>query len=384
MSEFDGTYEERKILPVRVSFGVDKRSLRDGTIEEIEYAVLHGKRRGEKIKITNPKVFRKVLRYLNRYTEYEKVSELRKVAKPELAKILTKAVVERNKPMKFLQHPSTGKLVGVTSGQHKQISWDKVRDVVENAVGEVYKETESHEFSQNHWAYRMPLGMKYVEPWADVYGGSNVGFGRCAIKVSSRIRTTRPFGKHAPCLNWARFWGITTKWFSIEVRRLSNVVELVGLDKLEGFFMKAIHITSTEFSIENLKYQFEKVRDSTKAIIPIINQSVHEPLEKSEMQAILLAYQYNVNLPEYITEEIMDAVREETVWGFSNAISCVRTHSPYKRIKLPREQTGLTYKLDNIAAEVLSLTPTIKEIKEKVGKIDIETLLRPKPKIYAR
>lgn len=230
----------------------------------------------------------------------------------------------------------------------------------------------------------MPVGTKYVETWADVYGGSNVGFGRCAIKVSSRTRTTRPFGKNPPCLNWSRFWGLTTRWFHIETRRLKNIIDLVGVDKLEGLFMKAIHITRTEIDYDQLVYQLKTVKMTTEAITPIINQSVHEPLLKEEMKAILLAYSYTVGIPNYIMDAIMTIVPEETIWGLSNAISFVRTHHEYKRTKLPREETQLTYKLDNMAGEILSLTPTIKEIKEKVGKITIDTLMRPKPKIYAR
>jgi len=108
-------------------------------------------------------------------------------------------------------------------------------------------------------------------------------------------------------------------------------------------------------------------------IVPVIETSIHSELTKPEMQNILLAYQSKAKafLPEYIIEQIMDHVEDETIWGFSQAVSYVRTHGQFKftnstnAMFKPVEDRDMTWKLENIAGEVLSLTPTIIDIHKK-------------------
>ena len=149
--EFNGVYREKKIFPVSISAGVDLVKQPDGSIKKVEYVTLHGKK-GEKIKITNPRVWRKVMRYLWRYTGY-KVKDLRMLPKPQLSNLLTKACGEYNRPLKVLRRPDTREIVGVTSGQHKQFSWDTIKEIVQKAVHEVYGDSQEHQFAPNHWAY---------------------------------------------------------------------------------------------------------------------------------------------------------------------------------------------------------------------------------------
>jgi len=109
------------------------------------------------------------------------------------------------------------------------------------------------------------------------------------------------------------------------------------------------------------------------------------------MKAILEAYKQNVELPDYIVNQIVENIPRdekgnpiETIWSFSNAISYVRTHGELKVTKrsLPREHRSLTFKLDRIAAEIISLTPTIIDLKSKVGEITKEILLKPPKEVY--
>lgn len=70
-------------------------------------------------------------------------------------------------------------------------------------------------------------------------------------------------------------------------------------------------------------------------------------------------------------------------WGFANAISYFRTHGDLRKSKNEnREDRELIKKLDNISGEILSLTPTIIHLKEKVGKITSKVLLQAPQTIY--
>jgi hypothetical protein len=72
---------------------------------------------------------------------------------------------------------------------------------------------------------------------------------------------------------------------------------------------------------------------------------------------------------------------EETIWGFSNAVSWVRTHGDFKFTNSSHpmfksvEDRDLTWRLEKIAGEVLSLTPTINDIHKKHGDITLEFLV---------
>jgi len=119
---------------------------------------------------------------------------------------------------------------------------------------------------------------------------------------------------------------------------------------------------------------------SVEAIKTVIDKSIHSPLAKAEMKAILEAYAVKTQLPKYVIEQIMANIDEETVWGLSQAISWVRTHGEFKDFKIckPVEERDLTQKLENIAGEVLSLTPTINDFHKKVGEITLERLKKMK------
>jgi hypothetical protein len=102
------------------------------------------------------------------------------------------------------------------------------------------------------------------------------------------------------------------------------------------------------------------------------------------MGAILEAYQEKVALPKYIVKQILEHVEEQTVWGFSQAVSWVRTHGSFqdKRAKLPKEERSLIQILENISGEVLSLTPTIKKLHEALKQRKITKMVLTKPQKF--
>jgi len=126
---------------------------------------------------------------------------------------------------------------------------------------------------------------------------------------------------------------------------------------------------------EKLKKSLRNFVEALEKVEVVINEAVKSPLSKEEMEAILDAYDEKVGIPKYIRKQIMDAVKEETVWGFSQAVSYVRTHGQIKGKAEDRELRSMTRTLDNIAAEVLFLTPAISSIREKVGKITKQVLI---------
>ena len=77
----------------------------------------------------------------------------------------------------------------------------------------------------------------------------------------------------------------------------------------------------------------------------------------------------------------MKHVEDETVWGFSQAVSWVRTHGDFKFVASANamfksvEDRDLTWRLENIAGEVLGLTPTIIDIHKKFGEITLDFLV---------
>ena len=176
-------------------------------------------------------------------------------------------------------------------------------------------------------------------------------------------------------------WSMPLKWFNIDTQRLNNVVKIVGQKNVDALKLAQFHIKADMQKFgERVKEQLTNMVKAVESIKTVIDSSVHSPLAKHEMKAILLAYQEKVKLPNYIIEQIMKAVKEKTVWGFSNAISWVRTHGDFKdfRICKPVEDRPLTRTLENIAGEVLSLTPTINDFHKKVGEFTLDNLLPKK------
>ena len=151
----------------------------------------------------------------------------------------------------------------------------------------------------------------------------------------------------------------------------------VGKENVEKFNLLEFHLKGTGKELrEDLHNGISNLIKTMEKITPIIDKSVHSPLSKTEMENILLAYQSKARsfLPDYIIEQIMAHVEEETVWGFSQAVSWVRTHGAFKFTTSSHpmfktvEDRDLTWRLEKIAGEVLSLTPAINDIHKQKAK----------------
>lgn len=396
--EEEGTFYERVFSPSRIKVLGLERKEEKRTWEEARRGGLKLEitdERGATIEVEGTRLVSRVLQYLRPFTSMKDAGlrALKQVKPSKLEKMLNKALKKSKKEMKFL-FDDEGNLRGIASTMHQQISWKRVREIIQSAVSEVCGSVQQPEsyghFDADHpfrWTYKLPLDNENVSAWVGVHAGNNIIKGRSGIHVWSRWRTERGGGVKRPaCLNWCGMWELPLKWFNIDVERLDNIYKVLGEEQVEALKLAQFHIKpNLESFKQNVKEQLAKMVKSVEALQPIIDQSIHSPLNKQEMEAILTAYEARVHLPKYIVKQILEHVEEETVWGFSQAISWVRTHGKFKmfRICKPIEDRQLTKTLENIAGEVLSLTPTINDFHEKVGDITLERLL-PKEKAVAK
>jgi hypothetical protein len=269
---------------------------------------------------------------------------------------------------------------------HQQISWSKIRQIVENSVKQAFgKITMPQTASQlsNRWTYSMPVKDDNVSAHITVDAGNNIIKGRSGIRVYSRFRTEAKGPGGAPaCLNWCGMWMVPLEVFGLKCERLPGS----QMKDVQDLSMMEIHLTSTVDNFKRveteLKEKMVKLEKAAKTtFIPLIKESRRVELTPQEMEAILKAYAQKVALPEYIIKQILANVEENTVWGFSQAISFVRTHGQLdeRRAQLPREERGITKILENIAGEVISITPTIVKLKKllKNNVITEQVLTKP-------
>jgi len=365
-----GMFYERVLSPEKVRVIVNK----NGTISLILTDAT-----GKELTVTGKRLVSRVMRYI--LGKDTRVNELEAMGQTKLQKTLRVALKKKPRTLKAMFNEK-GDLKGVTSELHTQISWEKVRAIVEKAIEKVcgiVEVPEGSPFHPNRWTYRIPLENENVSAWVGVYTGNNIIKGRSGVRLYSRWRTEREGGVKRPaCLNWCGMWQVPLKWFNIDTQRLDNIVKAVGAENVQNLNMLQLHFKTDMADFEEkVGEQVAQLAKSVEAIKTVIDKSIYSPLKKSEMEAILLAYQEKTNLPKYVVEQIVKAVEEETVWGFSQAISYVRTHGEFKDFKCcrPVEERDLTQKLENIAGEVLSLTPTINDFHKKVGDITYERLV---------
>lgn len=308
-----------------------------------------------------------------------------------LQNALNSAIQKRNKPLKAMYDPSTGRLSGVASTMHEQVSWAKIKELIEKIVleqtGEVVEPEDSvHPFK---WSYRVPGTNKNVSTWVGVHAGNNIIKGKSGIRIFSRFRTEReggaPGGARIPaCHNWCGMWQFPQQFFKIDLKELRTIQKVIGAENVENIQMLQFHLKpDMEQFQKDLTSGISKMIKSMAKVTVVIDKSIKSPLNRNEMQNILWAYQSKSKsyLPDYIIEQIMKAIEEETVWGFSQAVSWVRTHGNFKFTDSTNamfktvEDRDLTWRLENIAGEVLSLTPTINDIHKQGGEITLEFLV---------
>jgi len=370
----EGTFYEKVFSPENVKV----EELEDGQIR-----LTLKDRFGHKICVEGGRLVRIVCRLLRPWTEFNLASEVYALRQnpQELQKTLQQALRISRRGFK-VYYDQAGSVKGIASEIHKQISWKKVRDIVETAIKASFGTVEKLRVSQerpNKWTYRMPLKDPNVSAWVTVSGGNNLVNGKSGIRVWSRFRTERGTLNRPACLNWCGMWQVPLNFFGIKTERLDEI------EGIEALNVQCFHLSNAIRHREAFTQELaEKMTDMTttlrKGILPIIKQSRKVNLSKTEMKIILKAYAEKVVLPKYILKQIIDRVEEETVWGFSQAVSHVRTHGEFdeKKARLPREQRRLTQNLENIAGEVLSITPTIEKLHKLLnGKITASTLTNP-------
>ena len=376
----EGTYYERVFSPekIRVVVNDDKSLsliLTDGL--------------GKELTVTGSRLVSRVMRYI--VGKDAKVSELREMEQGQLEKVLMTRVKAKPRTLKAM-FDENGNLQGIASELHRQINWAEIRNIVERAIKNVCGFVELPEgsaFHPNRWTYKLPLENENVSAWVGVYTGNNIIKGRSGVRLFSRWRTEREGEsggvKRPACLNWCGMWEVPLQWFDIDVERLDNIVKAIGSENVQNLNMLQLHFKTDMAEFERkVSDQVANLAKSVEAIKTVIDESIHSALSIGEMASILEAYRVKAKLPKYIIEQILAHVEEETVWGFSQAVSWVRTHGDFKDFKIckPVEERPLTQKLENIAGEVLSLTPTINDFHKKVGEITLERLL-PKEAVKA-
>jgi len=393
--EFDpkeGTYYEKVFSPEKVEVFRDQINKIDcnknpNLKPRFQTRLILSDKTGHKLEVKGVRLVHRVMQYLRPWTAFDKLGSLAMLeAEPDkLQNTLTRAAKKAKRQLKTY-FDDNGRLQGIASEIHRQISWAKVRELVEGAVQKAYHVVDMPEVAQpelNKWTYKMPVKDKNnnVSAWVTVDGGNNIIKGKSGIRVYTRLRTDRGGPDGAPaCLNWAGMWSVPLQFFGIQTERLGiSEKEVTELNMLE------LHVKSTAENMDEIEALLAtKMKSMAKSVekhmIPVIEESRKVQLTKKEMTAILEAYAEKVQLPEYIIEQVIDNVEEETVWGFSNAVSWVRTHGQFdeRRSKLPREQRPLTQILENIAGEVLSITPTLKKLKNVLkGPITQKVLTKP-------
>lgn len=351
---------------------------------------------GEQMTVVGDKLIRKVCYYLRKNTEFKGLQtckpmmdlETQKLAKVLQGSLNVGKVNENPITLRFLRDHQD-EIISITSSRHSQISWATLRSLIEDPINDLLGKPERLDFGTGNYSYKLPIKNKNVSAWLGIDVGNNIAEGRSGIRIFTRFRTEAPSDKLgggiAPCLNWANLWQEPLRFFNIPVKRIHNEIE-GGELTVNPLNMFEIHVKNTAVGIEDVKKQIaERLPEIVRAVkeyLPVfINKSKNVELTYDEMKNILTAYQEKVHLPQYAVDQIMAVAKwqkDETVWGFSNAVSWVRTHGEFRTGKYELNDRTLVRSLESIAGEIYSLTPTIQRLKELVGKIEIETLTDPK------
>jgi len=142
--------------------------------------------------------------------------QLRHKPLKERESLVNHGVRTRKRPLKFIF--KNGEIVSIATPTHRMFNWKQVRQIIDEAIREVYGETEVVKLGENY-NYRIPVKNKYVSAWLNVNPGNNVVDGRSAIRLNTRFRTefdTASGGARPPCMNWANLWQVPIKLFNVQ------------------------------------------------------------------------------------------------------------------------------------------------------------------------
>lgn len=294
-------------------------------------------------------------------------------------KLINKWLQEKPRTFKLQLDPQTEEILFIRSGKFEQVSWKDVFGTVSESIREVYNgsKTEFVPRLKNAWNFKMPVTHEYLEFWVEVYAGSNIGFAKHkSLMLAVRAQTVKALkGMEAACFNWCTF-GTAARWFGFDTKHIRDIIP--SIDKITT---RAIHLKGEQVAKvdkEQLVKLLAEQKTALEEALPKLDEYIHFELSPEDIQGIIDAYNFKYSLPKYVLEDLKDLIKEPTVFGLSNAFSFFRTHCDYKRSKKPREEAGLTRTLEKIAGELIVVSPLIKNIKEKYGKIEKGLLLDPK------
>lgn len=289
----------------------------------------------------------------------------------ELNVLVAKLVARSPKNIK-LQCNEKNEVISVRSDRARQINWKEAMRTVFNGIEKTYKLTPEAFSHVRPRAYnvKLPVATKSMAFYCEIWSGSNIGREKQrAIELRIRGQTIAPLtGMDKPCLNWCTFRA-AKYWFDIDTAHIKDV------GKLSALTFKTIHTQAGEDKMENIADVFKQQKADVEEAAVLIDKYVHTPLDKDEMTTLISVYTEKFSLPKYVVKDIPDLIKEPTVWGLSNAFSFFRTHCDYKKSKINKEDASLTQQLEHIAGELIVVSPLIKNLKEKQGKITRAILL---------
>lgn len=392
MSKHDeGMFYEQQFAPTMLSLRTETFTSENGKDKDVRVLTLADKN-GQEMTVTGSRLIRKICYYLRKNTEFKGLQTCKPMmdkSDTELQKILQGAlnVSDKENPMTFkflLDHQD--EIVSITSMKHSQISWAKLREIVEEPIKEKFGELDIVTFGTGRYSYKIPIKSKNVSSWIGLDVGNNLARGRSGIRIFTRFRTDKGgLGTSVPCMNWANLWQAPLTFFNVPVVRLDNVL---SHDLVKSLNMQEIHVKNTAEGIEELKRhvaeELPKMVKAIKKFVPLfIDASKKVELTVKEMKDILIAYSVKVHLPDYVIDQIIEIAnwqKEFSIWGFSNAVSWVRTHGEFRKGKNTIEDMQTVRNLERVAGEILSLTPTIEQLKQKIGTITLKSLIAPPKK----
>jgi len=301
-----------------------------------------------------------------------KYRDLRAMAPEKKLPYIQQALNMRKTPLKILF--AGDHAVSVVTARHKQFNIQKISRQIIDATKEMLGDVEIIK-QGTHTLFRLPIKNKYISVWLRMYPGNNMVKGASAIRFSTSFRTEFSGGDAPACLNWANVWTVPQKLFNVRTTRLRDLTKVIGKEKVKLLVGRTIHTTKNEIDINAFKQYVSELVKLEPEINKTIKLALETPLTLAEMKAILFAYHHNGKLPKYLMKKIIENVKEETVWGLSQAVSWVRTHEEYRGMdKKDREEIRNTRVLENIAGEIISIAPMIADLKAKVGQITLPVL----------
>ena len=356
-----GLVKEVPMKMAKIEFSLDKKT-------EMRNAVITGAD-GKPYTVNDP-ISYDLLYYWRSEPEVEKIS-FRDMKTEDLNAIVAKLISRSPKEIK-LQLDAKGTVISVRSKRAQQINWQEAMRSVFKGIEQTYKLGPDDVTVRGTRAYnvKLPIQTKMMAFFCEVWSGSNIGRDKArTIELRVRGQTIAPLkGMEKACLNWCTFRD-AKYWFGINTAHINDV------GKLGKLSFRTIHTKSGEEKMDKIVDVFKAQKADVQEAATLIDKYVHTPLMKDEMDTIVKIYVEKFGLPKYVAKDIPTLIKEPTVWGLSNAFSFFRTHCEYKKSKADKETSSLTDRLEHIAGELIVVSPLIKSLKDKEGKITRDILL---------